>query len=403
MDRTYHDRITYRQQILKEHPSIALGVNDEARIRPAVEELYAFIFGTYLSIRYPSMFKIHHVNFNSGSEVMLENLITQKLISTCTSSRPTTKLSALLTTLACNVDEDFLFLLPREEVPARQDPKYLLEAYVSCCPSGFNPAEKLGRELREIHGPVPGYVEKLEASVDRFFRKLEVGRYVKRANWSVTMSAELFEPGLGTNHAHPGDEVTEFEGPVDADQVKSNIYHIAYSLFTCNPWKLANLLPPDAIIFVLSHPPSNGLSNAVFLLSRQRGPILILSLISVPDVLEMREADSTPTAKVQGHSLRLQDLHVSASADQGRRTGRGTCRCHRWLDGRQCPPDPFLQARRRMGKGGQGIPSELITLWFTWTFQFVDPVSVFPISLHQIWRFADTQLFHHWLLSAGSR
>jgi hypothetical protein len=229
MDKTYHDRIAYRNRILKENPSIALGISDSTRVRPAVEELYTFLMGTYLPIRYPSMFKIHQANFESGKEIVLENLITHKIIPTSVSS-PSTTISTLLTTLACNVDEDFLFLMP-QDLPVNQDPKYVLEAYVSCCPSGFNPVDKLGKQLRDIHGPVPGYVEKLDGSVDRFFSKLEVGKYVKRANWTITMTAELFEPGLGTVHAYPGDEVNDFEGRLDGDKVNLSFNELSTRLF----------------------------------------------------------------------------------------------------------------------------------------------------------------------------
>lgn len=69
---------------------------------------------------------------------------------------------------------------------------YVLEAYSACFPSGFQPKEKIGKKLADIHGPVPGYKEKLEKSMDRFFARLEAGRLVKRVNWSLTVDEELF-------------------------------------------------------------------------------------------------------------------------------------------------------------------------------------------------------------------
>lgn len=56
-----------------------------------------------------------------------------------------------------------------------------LVAFVCCHPSGFDPSEKLGKLLVDIHGPVPAY-EKIEASMERYFKKLEVGKCVKRVN-----------------------------------------------------------------------------------------------------------------------------------------------------------------------------------------------------------------------------
>ncbi len=151
---------------------------------------------------------------------MLQNLVTGEILPT-RGSNPNTTTTTLLKTLGQHLDEDFLFLLPEQNKDGdeKKDAKYLLEAYVTCCPSGFNPAEKLGKKLRDIHGPVPGYADKLEGSMDRFFEKVETGRYVKRVNWSVSMNGELFQPGLGTNHAHKGDEVVEFRGVLDPEEV----------------------------------------------------------------------------------------------------------------------------------------------------------------------------------------
>ncbi len=70
-------------------------------------------------------------------------------------------------------------------------------AFVCCFPSGFDPSEKLGRLLSEIHGPVPGY-DRIAASMERFFGKLEVGRSVKRMNvrMATPLSSEKLSPFL---------------------------------------------------------------------------------------------------------------------------------------------------------------------------------------------------------------
>jgi Protein of unknown function (DUF3445) len=222
MDKTYPSRLTYRRGILEKNPTIAIGVNNDKRIRPAVCELYTFLTGTYLPLRYPSMFKVHHTEFEDGKTSVLYNHTTNEMIPT-SASGPSTATSTLLRTLGRHLDEDFLLLLPETTTGTakkQQDKtKYVLEAYVSCAPSGFNPAEKLGKKLAEIHGPVPGYAQKLEASMDRFFARLEEGKYVKRANWSISMDGELFLPGAGTNHAAVGEEVREFTGELDPETV----------------------------------------------------------------------------------------------------------------------------------------------------------------------------------------
>ena len=66
-----------------------------------------------------------------------------------------------------------------------------LVAFVCCHPSGFDPSEKLGKRLVDIHGPVPGY-EKIGGSMERYFKKLEVGTCVKRVNVRFDLSLFRF-------------------------------------------------------------------------------------------------------------------------------------------------------------------------------------------------------------------
>lgn len=213
MDKNYEDRIHYRRRILKEHHDVVVAINDHARIRPAIREMYNFVFGTYLPMRYPSMFKLHDMVYETGQAYLLQNMITGELIP---AQAKGTQSITLLETLGKHIDEDFLFLLPEENV--EKDPKFILEAFVTICPSGFNPREKLGLKLSNIHDPVPAYADKLEGSMDRFFAKLEVGKYVRRVNWSITTGTELYAAGDDTNHAHEGDEVQELK-EIDIDQV----------------------------------------------------------------------------------------------------------------------------------------------------------------------------------------
>lgn len=217
MDKNYQDRIVYRRKIMKEHHDIVVAVHDE-RIRHAVGELYKFLMGTYLPSRYPSMFRVHHTEYEYGKEAMLENLVTGELLPTKPAkATPTVR---LLEILGKTLDEDFLFLLPSEDY--EKDNTYILEAYIAVCPAGFNPREKLGRKLHEIHDPVPGYKEKLESSMDRYFSKVEVGKYVKRANWSVTTGPELYAASGGT-HAYAGDNEKPMES-IDVDNVSWTVY-----------------------------------------------------------------------------------------------------------------------------------------------------------------------------------
>lgn len=188
-DQTYSERLNLRESLLEQYFDDIVGMTNEsdAKIRLAVQELYDYLFQTYLPVRYPSVFKKYEDKHSSRS--VLENLVTrQTLPMTMSDSTP---LHIALKTIAQNVDEDFFILFPRRQGDNKEE-VYFLEAYAACFPSGFQPKEKIGKKLADIHGPVPGYKEKLKKSMDRFFSRLEPGRYVKRVNWGLTVDEELF-------------------------------------------------------------------------------------------------------------------------------------------------------------------------------------------------------------------
>ncbi|KAM5443448.1 hypothetical protein MferCBS31731_001221 [Microsporum ferrugineum] len=229
IDKEYKYRISERRKVLKEHHDIVVGIHSQpgsldgdTREIPlahdAICELYEFVMGIYLPNRYPTMFKLLEAKYESCKVFMLQNKVTGEVLPASVS--PGRPLVNALETLAKTIDEDMLILLPVEfekkleknksdglrgrskgkrnepvTVPSKgenRDVKYLLQAYVTCFPSGFNTREKLGKPLNGIHEPVPGYKEKLERSMDRYFEKLEVGKFVKRVNWGITTGAELF-------------------------------------------------------------------------------------------------------------------------------------------------------------------------------------------------------------------
>ncbi|KAK2731807.1 hypothetical protein FQN55_004443 [Onygenales sp. PD_40] len=214
IDKTYKERLTYRRKLLKQYPDIVIGVNNggnkDPRIRRAVEELYTYVMGIYLPNRYPTMFKLVQSDFETGKFLMVQNLVTDEVFPT--QLNPTRPLESTLQTLIKTVDEDMLILLPELDHDGKptsaDEPKYILEAYAACYPAGFDTRKKLGKRLSEIHGPVPGYKQKLEKSMDRFFHKLEVGKYVKRVNWSITTGEELFA-AFGGLHGEQQEEMRE--------------------------------------------------------------------------------------------------------------------------------------------------------------------------------------------------
>lgn len=82
-------------------------------------------------------------------------------------------------------------------LPSEDGDGYRLKAFVACFPAGFDTKEKFGLKVRDIHGPVPGYKNKLERSMDRFFERLEIGRVVRRANVCFLRSFSILVPQRG--------------------------------------------------------------------------------------------------------------------------------------------------------------------------------------------------------------
>jgi hypothetical protein len=90
------------------------------------------------------------------------------------------------------VQEDFCILQADEKSSGGT---YRLTAGAVCFPSNWKLSDKVGRALADVHGPVPGYAEKLADPVDRFFKNLQAGAIMTRANWLIHATPELFQSG----------------------------------------------------------------------------------------------------------------------------------------------------------------------------------------------------------------
>ncbi|KAJ4244387.1 hypothetical protein NW762_014515 [Fusarium torreyae] len=162
IDQDYLERITHRRSIIASHGSTVHGCTPEGDA--AVRELYTYLLSEQLPQRFPTIFKL------SKDNSMCENLVTGMSFPTL----PEGNMEAALRVLGETVEED-LFLL--QETPEG----HRSVAFMCCFPAGFDPSSKLGKTLVEIHAPVPSY-EKIGASMEKFFGKLEVGKSVKRTN-----------------------------------------------------------------------------------------------------------------------------------------------------------------------------------------------------------------------------
>ncbi|KHO01559.1 uncharacterized protein MAM_00560 [Metarhizium album ARSEF 1941] len=172
IDSDYLDRVTLRRSLIDEKGHAVHGCLP--RGKEAVTELYAYLLRDYLPARYPTMFRLR------PDGTMFENTVTGKTFPT----QSPDDADAALRSLGETVEED-LFLL--HETPNG----HLCVAFMCCFPSGFDPSKKFGNLLKDIHAPVPAY-SKIEASMERFFSKLQVGKSVKRLNWSVQTHNNLY-------------------------------------------------------------------------------------------------------------------------------------------------------------------------------------------------------------------
>ncbi|OLN87415.1 hypothetical protein CCHL11_09569 [Colletotrichum chlorophyti] len=189
MDNNYLDRITKRRQVLEQHMSVVVGAIPDGI--PAVNEMWTYLLSNYLPTRYPTMFSI------SEDKLTLHNHVTDTSLPLTPPEDPVAALKAVGETV-----EDDMFLLV--ETPEG----HRAVAFVCCHPAGFDPSDKLGKLMKDIHTPVPSY-EKIGASIERFFSRLQAGKSFKRMNWSVSTHENLFSPsGL---HVYDGDKIDEDE------------------------------------------------------------------------------------------------------------------------------------------------------------------------------------------------
>jgi hypothetical protein len=239
MDATYRSRIQLRAQLIAQERYEVLACNPKAV--PAVLELYAWLTNTYLPLRFPTIFTL------TSPPSHLLNSVTNELLPPVL---PPTTAGAenALEILARNVDDEFLVLL--KSAKPDDEGKHRLEAFINCFPSGFNTRSKLNMLLSDIHTPVPGYKDKLEKSMDRFFAALPVGKIVKRANWSISTDGELF--CLAGNHMTEAEASSiaakENEKEEQAEQ-KEEAIDLSKTFVRCERQTLHRLPKTGAVVF----------------------------------------------------------------------------------------------------------------------------------------------------------
>ena len=237
INHTYPSRIRLRRQLMAQFPTTTLAANTCAT--PAVAELYDWMLGSYLPVRFPCMFSA------VGHEHLYARVTDETVARSCEVLSHVlegdTALKALHT-LSSLVDTDICILLP--STSSNETTEYTLEAYAVAFPS-FNVRALLSRSLAAIHAPVPGYATSLEKSVNRYFHRLDCGTWVQRSNWTVQSHDRLYIPGDEDgnldNNLHPGQAIPEAVRPVNVEDCR----------LRCEKQKIFRM-PGGAIVFMFT-------------------------------------------------------------------------------------------------------------------------------------------------------
>ena len=77
---------------------------------------------------------------------------------------------------------------------AKIEKEWRLVAGIVVFPSRWDLRSKIGKNIDEIHAPVPGYSEALQPYMSATFDKIKSGRPVWRRNWSLHSTSDLHQP-----------------------------------------------------------------------------------------------------------------------------------------------------------------------------------------------------------------
>ena len=90
--------------------------------------------------------------------------------------------------------------------------------------AGWRIRERIGNSLWEIHaGRVPQYEDRLAMSVDRFFHRLRVDSPVKRFNYTIDTSSELWRVNLGDHDPKPDEAPLEDNAAPPKSSTQENL------------------------------------------------------------------------------------------------------------------------------------------------------------------------------------
>ncbi|KAJ5609331.1 hypothetical protein N7528_009898 [Penicillium herquei] len=169
LESTYRARIAQRKALFAKNGKAVLDALPGSEL--ACKELMEMVL-QFICARYPQYFTL-------TDKCILHNRILG--IEVDIKAKPP------LEVLLDHVPEDFALMLRDDETGY-----YVLRAAVICSAIGWNVATKIGKQLHEIHSPIPDYKEKMQFSMDRYFTKMPTEKPIQRASWGLEVGQPLY-------------------------------------------------------------------------------------------------------------------------------------------------------------------------------------------------------------------
>ncbi|CRL25688.1 Protein of unknown function DUF3445 [Penicillium camemberti] len=171
LESTYKSRIAQRKELYAKNGKEVLDAMPGSEL--ACKELMEMVL-QFICTRYPQYFTL-----------VDKRVLQNKILGTEQDITAIPPLEVLLE----NVPEDFAIMLRDEKTGF-----YFLRAAVICSALGWNVASKVGKQLHEIHEPIPDYKEKMQFSMDRFFTKMPTEKPIQRGSWGLEIGQPLYMP-----------------------------------------------------------------------------------------------------------------------------------------------------------------------------------------------------------------
>lgn len=181
IDSDYLEAMQNHQRTMQEHPDTTCMVQTCPDTYIAIHEMYDFIADTLVQ-RFPQYF------VPQGK--VLENKIRGSKIPRYSTAEMEPR--ECLKLLAGTLQEDVFVLQYKPDVE-----EYYLRATSGLAGLGFEWRTKVGLKLSDIHDPVPGYKEKLQKSMNRYFHKIVPGNFTQRITYGLMLGSkhDLYSSG----------------------------------------------------------------------------------------------------------------------------------------------------------------------------------------------------------------